>query len=291
MFFKALLLSIFLHLFVLCWAEACLPSRTDFSNLGQEPKFRRVAFVEITPPPTLAAEETLGSSPPKAEPKAERGPASLEPLTPESAGAVLPAPTSMREEGPAMVLPSVPSNAEKDQANGQESVVAGPENFTTSDLEGAISSERPSASNPASASATDLKSQPGSNQESEQTSSRESTTTGSREHETVSSKEHASPTAPEGDGATGPVKVFHTDPVYPRVARRRGWEGTVYLSALLDTEGTVLTVEIVKSSGYAVLDEAALEAVAQWRYNWPDGQETLAAEQRITVKISFQLTE
>ncbi|HEY8391733.1 MAG TPA: energy transducer TonB [Capillibacterium sp.] len=95
----------------------------------------------------------------------------------------------------------------------------------------------------------------------------------------------------DGAGPAAPVKVYHTDPVYPLLARRRGWEGTVYLVLLLDPEGTVLTVELTKSSGYAVLDEAAMEAVKQWRYTWQEGQTAAAEDRKVSVKITFCLTE
>ena len=90
----------------------------------------------------------------------------------------------------------------------------------------------------------------------------------------------------ENGSASGPVKVFHTDPVYPRLARRRGWEGTVYLAIRIAPQGEVIATEIIESSGYEQLDQAALEAVSHWRYAWASGQP--AAEGEIfTIKIRF----
>lgn len=48
---------------------------------------------------------------------------------------------------------------------------------------------------------------------------------------------------------------------YPALARRRGWEGRVLLRLDLDATGHIDRVAIEHSSGYRVLDRAALEAL------------------------------
>ena len=53
-------------------------------------------------------------------------------------------------------------------------------------------------------------------------------------------------------------------PRYPRQALRMQWQGTVRLRIRVDAAGRVLGVEVVESSGYAVLDEAAVEAFERW---------------------------
>lgn len=53
-------------------------------------------------------------------------------------------------------------------------------------------------------------------------------------------------------------------PHYPRSAISRGWEGTVLLRVHLSAEGTVTDVEVIDSSGYTVLDGAAVNAVKTW---------------------------
>src|SRR2546428_8927887 len=54
-------------------------------------------------------------------------------------------------------------------------------------------------------------------------------------------------------------------PEYPRAAREAGWEGTTVLQVLVLPNGTVGSVTLHKTSGYAVLDEAALTAVKTLR--------------------------
>jgi protein TonB len=46
--------------------------------------------------------------------------------------------------------------------------------------------------------------------------------------------------------------------VYPQVARRRGVEGTVELRFRIAPDGSVQAVEVLRSSGHAILDESAI---------------------------------
>lgn len=55
-------------------------------------------------------------------------------------------------------------------------------------------------------------------------------------------------------------------PVYPAIARRRGYEGVVMLSAEVLIDGTVGNLKIKKSSGYKILDRSALETVRKWKF-------------------------
>jgi protein TonB len=55
-------------------------------------------------------------------------------------------------------------------------------------------------------------------------------------------------------------------PVYPLVARLRGYEGVVLLSAEVSVDGRVGGLKIKRSSGYTALDRSALEAVKTWKF-------------------------
>ena len=55
-------------------------------------------------------------------------------------------------------------------------------------------------------------------------------------------------------------------PVYPRMSRRMGEQGTVLVRVLISADGRAEQAEIRISSGYARLDEAALDTVKRWRY-------------------------
>ena len=74
----------------------------------------------------------------------------------------------------------------------------------------------------------------------------------------------------EGDAvrAVGDVKppkiVKQVDPVYPDEARKAGVEGVVILEAKADEQGNVVDARILRS--VAPLDQAAIDAVKQWKY-------------------------
>lgn len=54
-------------------------------------------------------------------------------------------------------------------------------------------------------------------------------------------------------------------PVYPPIARQIGAQGPVVLQAVISREGMVENLRIV-SSAHPLLNQAALEAVSQWRF-------------------------
>ncbi len=77
-------------------------------------------------------------------------------------------------------------------------------------------------------------------------------------------------------------------PVYPLAARRRGFEGTVLVRAEVSADGECLRVELNKTSGHEVLDQAALEAVKKWRFV-PARRGNQAVADWVGVPITFKL--
>jgi protein TonB len=72
-----------------------------------------------------------------------------------------------------------------------------------------------------------------------------------------------------------PVKVVEVIPEYPALAQRAGIEGDVWVNALIDKEGKVRDVIIVKDSGAnAGFEEAAMEAARKtvWKPAIANGQ-------------------
>ena len=61
-----------------------------------------------------------------------------------------------------------------------------------------------------------------------------------------------------------PKRIHHVTPSYPEVARAARLSGTVVLEAVVDANGRVESVKV--ATGKTILEEAALEAVRQWRY-------------------------
>lgn len=71
-----------------------------------------------------------------------------------------------------------------------------------------------------------------------------------------------------GTGPTrGPRIVDGGRPDYPENARAKGWEGTVRLQILVNTDGRIEDVRIAASSGYSELDQTAQRAVRSWRFS------------------------
>lgn len=63
-----------------------------------------------------------------------------------------------------------------------------------------------------------------------------------------------------------PNYLHRPNPVYPALSKRLREEGTVLLRVNLDAQGIVLDITVEKSSRFQRLDQAALEAVRQWRF-------------------------
>jgi TonB family protein len=70
-----------------------------------------------------------------------------------------------------------------------------------------------------------------------------------------------------GAGAVTPARLLENrPPVYPEEAVRRGIEGKLVLRLTISASGTVSRVEVAESSGYRMLDDAAVAAVREWKF-------------------------
>lgn len=77
-------------------------------------------------------------------------------------------------------------------------------------------------------------------------------------------------------------------PKYPRAARKRGYEGEVKLKVLVLDDGKVGKIEVIRPSGYEILDDSALEAVRNWIFI-PGKANGKEISSWVTVPITFQL--
>ncbi len=68
------------------------------------------------------------------------------------------------------------------------------------------------------------------------------------------------------DRSAEPISIENSPPVYPGLARKRGYQGRVILDVLVSGEGKVNDIRINATSGYAILDRAALKAVSDWQF-------------------------
>ncbi|MBL8265914.1 energy transducer TonB [Steroidobacter sp.] len=79
------------------------------------------------------------------------------------------------------------------------------------------------------------------------------------------------------------------EPTYPSSSRRAGEEGTVRLKVLVDANGRPRDVAVASSSGFARLDQAAMDAVRKWRFvAATDGTNAISAWTQVA--ITFRLT-
>jgi protein TonB len=63
-----------------------------------------------------------------------------------------------------------------------------------------------------------------------------------------------------------PALVHRVEPIYPPIAVSAHIQGIVIIEAIVDEDGTVAQVKILRSAN-PLLDSAALAAVRQWRYS------------------------
>ena len=87
-------------------------------------------------------------------------------------------------------------------------------------------------------------------------------------------------------------KKIEQQKVYPASARELGMAGEVEVRYVIDRSGRLLEVEVATSSGYPLLDRAAVRAVKAAAFksmladNWPD-----AAQKEFRTKIVFSITD
>lgn len=77
-------------------------------------------------------------------------------------------------------------------------------------------------------------------------------------------------------------------PDYPKLSQRFGEQGTTVLRVLVQSDGSAGEVQIRKSSGYELLDEAARTALRSWRFN-PATSDGKAIAEWYQIPIPFTL--
>jgi protein TonB len=76
------------------------------------------------------------------------------------------------------------------------------------------------------------------------------------------------------------------EPVYPMIAKRARVQGTVTLRAIISTQGTIESLQVI--DGHPILVSAAVDAVKQWRYK-PYMLSGQPVEVETTVFVNFHL--
>lgn len=81
-----------------------------------------------------------------------------------------------------------------------------------------------------------------------------------------------------------------TPPAYPRRAVEMGQQGTVLLHALISKGGDTQQIKLARSSGFGLLDKAALAAVKQWEFE-PSTQNGYSIRSWVQVPVKFVLQQ
>ena len=90
-----------------------------------------------------------------------------------------------------------------------------------------------------------------------------------------------------GSEPSSPSIVFKVDAAYSEEARQAKLQGTVVLNLVVQRDGTVGNVQVVQSLGLG-LDEKAIEAVRQWRFN-PGMCNGQAVDVESIIEVTFRL--
>ena len=89
-----------------------------------------------------------------------------------------------------------------------------------------------------------------------------------------------------GGAIATPELIHRAEPVYPASAVAARIQGTVVVEATVDERGHVTDTRVLRS--IAALDQAAIEAVMQWRYS-PLHVNDQPVQFILTVHVSFRL--
>jgi len=98
------------------------------------------------------------------------------------------------------------------------------------------------------------------------------------------------PSLSEGEAIlVHPKYAENPKPLYPREARKKGFQGEVVLKVEVLSNGLVGQVEVKNSSGHEILDRSALSAVKQWKF-FPAkrGESTISSWVNIPIKFQLQ---
>ncbi|MEO0093128.1 MAG: energy transducer TonB [candidate division WOR-3 bacterium] len=97
------------------------------------------------------------------------------------------------------------------------------------------------------------------------------------------------PTVPFAVVEEKPILQYLPTPVYPEPARLLAMEGKVVVEVLVEIDGKVIDSRIVKSSGYPLLDQAAIES-AQKAIFTPAKQRDKLVRVWIAIPFEFKLS-
>jgi protein TonB len=84
--------------------------------------------------------------------------------------------------------------------------------------------------------------------------------------------------------------IAHIPPIYPFQAKRRGIEGWVKVKFLVNSQGRVEQVFIVKSDPETIFDQSVLNVLPKWRFS-PGTVEGVSVNTWVVTTIRFELEQ
>ncbi len=85
-----------------------------------------------------------------------------------------------------------------------------------------------------------------------------------------------------------PVVKKSATPQYPESLRKSGSEGRVILQGIVEKDGSVSHIRVLKSSGYPAMDDAAIEAFQQFEFS-PGKVDNEPVRTQVVVPFQFRL--
>lgn len=90
-----------------------------------------------------------------------------------------------------------------------------------------------------------------------------------------------------GGGVSAPRPIFTPEPEYSEEARKAKYQGTCVLWLIVDRDGKTRDIRVGRALGLG-LDEKAIEAVKQWKFE-PAIKDGKPVSVQVNVEVSFRL--
>ncbi len=90
-----------------------------------------------------------------------------------------------------------------------------------------------------------------------------------------------------GGGVSAPRALYQPDPEYSEEARKAKYQGTVMLWVVIGPDGRVHDMKVVRPLGLG-LDEKAIEAVKQWKFE-PARKDGQPVAVQVNIEVNFRL--
>jgi len=90
-----------------------------------------------------------------------------------------------------------------------------------------------------------------------------------------------------GNGVSAPILLAKVEPSYSEEALAAKLQGTVVLHVVIGTDGQAYTLNLVRSLGFG-LDEQAAEAVTQWKFQ-PGKRDGMPVAVEAVIEVNFRL--